>query len=88
MAMTIQKAYEAARAIFPGDEGMSVTIEFTLRSHYKGTLQAIRWIHSGCLPNRCVSSYKSWEHALAIAKAMKEDQWEQVEELEQEEVTV
>jgi hypothetical protein len=77
-AVNIQEAFDAAKAIFPDDSGLSVTIEYTMRA--SGKVQAIRWIHSCELEHRCISSYHSWEHALAIALAGNDDRWPEVDE--------
>jgi hypothetical protein len=76
--VNIREAFDAAKAIFPDDSGLSVTIEYTIRA--SGKVQAIRWIHSRKLSRLCISSYHSWEHALAIARSGNDDCWPEVDE--------
>jgi len=74
--MTIQEAFEQAQELL--GNGATVNIECSMRE--SGKPNVCRWIFSNELPNRCVSSYRSWEHALAIAKSGNEDCWPEADD--------
>lgn len=74
--MTIQEALKQAQEIL--GEDVHVSIECTLWPDRAPSTAC--WIYADDLPNGCVSSYRSWEHALAIAKSCNDDCWPEVEE--------
>jgi hypothetical protein len=77
--MTIQEALKAAQEIFPDDENVYVSMDVSLYKKDKKPRQTL-WVFANSLPRRTVSSNRSWEHALAIARTGNEDIWPEVEE--------
>ena len=76
--MTIQEALKAAQEIFPDDDSVHVSLECTLG--VTGRLHMTRWLHCNRLDHGVVSSDKSWEHALAQAKAENTNAWPAVDD--------
>ena len=86
--MTIQEALAQAMEIFPEGE-ITVSIEQKMKARSRWpfipknddtTVYMERWIHHRDLPSGCISSTRSWEHALAIARSGNEDIWPEVED--------
>ncbi len=82
--MTILEAFEKAQVIFPEGQ-VTLSVEQTIRSRSTVSnrppkLSTERWIHHKSLPNGCISSDRSWEHALAIAASGNEEIWDEVQE--------
>ena len=72
--MNIQDALKAAQEIFPEQSDVHVSLDCTLYPGQK--LRMTRYIFTSALPRNIVSSDRSWEHALAIARSGNEDLWE------------
>jgi hypothetical protein len=71
--VTIIEAMKAAQEIFPDEPDVHLNLEIDVYSN--GIPRITRWIFTNALSRRVVSSERSWEHALAKAKAENPDAW-------------